>query len=195
MSATKQSSNKGPEHGNTSRASTTTEMDLNDSMYKHTLSSHEKELYKLTNSTTDQEDLKFSPDNPYILGPNNQINQERTQDTQDQLEIEVEHENGQEDPNYNSDEMIKTESVATIEDNDQPAQKMLYSQAVKQSRKEQYNTAKWHPDRVINILESGEELSELLKYKYATKPTSLDIPEAIGIKLYYKDRVFFRTFT
>ena len=48
---------------------------------------------------------------------------------------------------------------------------------------------------MIKAIENPESLVKLVKHKISTKPLDYPIPEAIKLKLQYKDTAFFRSFT
>ena len=58
-----------------------------------------------------------------------------------------------------------------------------------------YDNKVWNINKVIEAFKTQEVLIEFVRYKLETKETRVDIPIAIGKKLKYQDRAFFRSFT
>jgi len=61
--------------------------------------------------------------------------------------------------------------------------------------KNSYDNKVWNINKVIEAFKTQEVLIEFVRYKLETKETYVDIPIAIGKKLKYQDRAFFRSFT
>lgn len=61
--------------------------------------------------------------------------------------------------------------------------------------KDSFNSNEWSIDKIIEAFKSQESIVSFVKHKLETKTTSREIPPAIGTKLKYQDKAFFRCFT
>ncbi|RIB22459.1 hypothetical protein C2G38_2173927 [Gigaspora rosea] len=61
--------------------------------------------------------------------------------------------------------------------------------------KDLFNSNEWSIDKIIEAFKSQESIVSFVKHKLETKTTSMEIPPAIGTKLKYQDKAFFRCFT
>jgi len=62
-------------------------------------------------------------------------------------------------------------------------------------RVENFDEEIWHTDKILEILNSKENLIAFTRHKLNTNPTNIQIPTAINTKLRHKDTAFFRSFT
>ena len=56
-----------------------------------------------------------------------------------------------------------------------------------------FNMTEWNYKRIKTALETPDGITEFLKYKLQTKPTTLTIPPAISLKFKHLDTTFFTT--